>query len=136
EKDEELFLDILRSVQHFTLPPARYSEASLIKKLEELGIGRPSTYASIISTILARKYVVSENKYLIPTDTGIVVNRLLEKYFSNIVDYGFTAEMENDLDKIAEGKLDWKKMLRDFYFPFEKEVIKNDKAIKRDEFTE
>lgn len=136
QKDQELYPKIIRSSQHFTQPPARYSEATLIKKLEELGIGRPSTYASIISTIIQRKYVINENKYLSPTDTGIVVNRLLEKYFKDIVDYGFTAEMEGKLDKIAEGDLDWVKMLKDFYFPFDKEVLKNDKEIKRDEFTE
>lgn len=136
QKDQELYPKIIRSSQHFTQPPARYSEATLIKKLEELGIGRPSTYASIISTIIQRKYVINENKYLSPTDTGIVVNKLLEKYFKDIVDYGFTAEMEGKLDKIAEGDLDWVKMLKDFYFPFDKEVLKNDKEIKRDEFTE
>ena len=136
KEGEELYLNTLQSSQHFTQPPARYSEATLIKKLEELGIGRPSTYASIISTIIQRKYVINENRYLIPTDTGIVVNSLLEKYFEEIVDYGFTAGMENKLDNIAEGKLDWIKMLKDFYFPFEKKVIKNDKSITRDEFTQ
>lgn len=136
KKDEELFPHVVQSSQHFTQPPARYSEATLIKKLEELGIGRPSTYASIISTIVQRKYVLNENKYLRPTDTGTVVNKLLEKYFEEIVDYGFTAEMEGRLDKVAEGDLDWVKMLRDFYFPFEKKVVKNDKTIKRDEFTQ
>ncbi|MFS8131287.1 MAG: type I DNA topoisomerase [Candidatus Dojkabacteria bacterium] len=123
-------------IQHFTQPPARYSEATLIKKLEELGIGRPSTYASIISTLLARKYAESENKYLKPTDTGRVVNSLLVKYFEQIVNYGFTAGIEDDLDKVAEGKLDWIKFLGDFYFPFEKEVAKQDKNIPRKEFTE
>ncbi len=132
----ELYLQALRAVQHFTEPPARYSEATLIKKLEELGIGRPSTYASIISTILARKYVEPEGRYLKPTDMGIVVNKLLTKYFANIVDYGFTAEMEDNLDKIAEGKLDWVKMLKDFYFPFEKEITLQDKKIDRSEFTQ
>lgn len=133
--NDRLYLENLYAIQHFTQPPARYSEATLIKKLEELGVGRPSTYASIISTIVSRKYVLNENKYLIPTDTGKVVNKLLEKYFEEIVDYSFTADMENKLDKIAEGKLDWVKMLRDFYTPFDKKVIKNDKSIKRDEFT-
>ncbi|MEP7103518.1 MAG: type I DNA topoisomerase [Candidatus Dojkabacteria bacterium] len=123
-------------IQHFTQPPARYSEATLIKKLEELGIGRPSTYASIISTLLVRKYALAENKYLRPTDTGRVVNSLLVKYFEQIVNYGFTAGMEDNLDKVAEGKLDWVKMLGDFYFPFEKEVARQDKNIPRKEFTE
>jgi DNA topoisomerase-1 len=136
DKGTEIYLKEILSAQHFTQPPARYSEATLIKKLEELGIGRPSTYASIISTIVQRKYVENENKYLKPTDVGIVVNRLLEKYFNDIVDYNFTADMENDLDKVAEGKLDWVKMLKDFYGPFEKQVVKQDKNISRDEFTE
>lgn len=136
EKGEELFLQVMNALQHFTEPPARYSEATLIKKMEELGIGRPSTYASIISTILARKYVEAEGRYLKPTDMGTLVNKLLVNYFSNIVDYGFTAEMENNLDKIAEGKMDWIKMLKDFYFPFEKEIEVQDKNINRSEFTE
>lgn len=136
KEGQELFLNTLQSSQHFTQPPARYSEATLIKKLEELGVGRPSTYASIISTIVQRKYVLNENKYLIPTDIGVVVNKLLDKYFNEVVDYGFTAEMEGKLDNVAEGKLDWVKMLKDFYFPFDKKVVKNDKNIKRDEFTE
>lgn len=136
KEGQELFLEVLRAVQHFTEPPARYSEATLIKKMEELGIGRPSTYASIISTILARKYVEAEGRYLKPTDMGGLVNKLLTNYFSNVVDYGFTAEMEDNLDKIAEGRLDWIKMLKDFYFPFEKEIVTQEKNINRSEFTE
>ncbi len=134
KQSEELYPEVINSVQHFTEPPARYSEATLIKKMEELGIGRPSTYASIISTILARKYVDAEGRYLKPTDMGNVVNKLLVNYFSNIVDYSFTAEMENNLDRIAEGKMDWVKMLKDFYFPFEKEIELQDKKIDRSEF--
>lgn len=134
KEGEELYLEILNSLQHFTEPPARYSEATLIKKMEELGIGRPSTYASIISTILARKYTEAEGRYLKPTDMGSLVNKLLVSYFSNVVDYGFTAEMEDNLDKIAEGKMDWVKMLKDFYFPFEKEIALQDKNIDRSEF--
>lgn len=134
KQGEELFAEVINSIQHFTEPPARYSEATLIKKMEELGIGRPSTYASIISTILARKYVEAEGRYLKPTDMGNVVNKLLVNYFSNVVDYGFTAEMENNLDRIAEGKMDWVKMLKDFYFPFEKEIELQDKKIDRSEF--
>ncbi len=134
-KGDIYYSKTINAEQHFTQPPARYSEASLIKKLEELGIGRPSTYSSIISTIISRRYVEKENKYLFPTDTGKVVNKLLVKYFNNIVDYGFTSQMENNLDDIAEGKLDWIKMLKDFYFPFQAEVEKNEKNIPRDEFT-
>lgn len=131
---DELFLESLISSQHFTQPPARYSEASLIKKLEELGIGRPSTYSSIISTILARKYVEKEGKYLYPTDIGIAVNSLLVKYFGNIVDYDFTAKMEDDLDKVASGKMDWVKMLKDFYFPLVSQIKEKEESLKRDEF--
>jgi DNA topoisomerase I len=133
---DEMFAEIINAIQHFTEPPARYSEATLIKKMEQLGIGRPSTYASIISTILARKYVEQEGRYLRPTDMGALVNKLLVNYFSNVVDYGFTAEMEDNLDRIAEGKLDWVKMLKDFYFPFEKEINIQDKKINKSEFTE
>jgi DNA topoisomerase-1 len=96
EKKQELFLNKVIGEQHFTSPPPRYSEATLIKTLEQFGIGRPSTYAPIISTILARKYVIKEGKYFIPTDTGKIVTRLLKKYFSEIVDTGFTAEIEKD----------------------------------------
>ncbi len=120
--------------QHFTMPPARYNEASLIKKLEELGIGRPSTYASIISTILARKYVEKDGKYMFPTDMGKAVNHLLVDNFKNIVDYDFTAKLEDQLDEIADGKLDWKKMMSEFYKPFEKEIIEKDKTISRDDY--
>lgn len=135
KKGQELYASDILCKQHFTKPPARFSEATLIKKLEELGIGRPSTYASIISTILSRKYVEKEGRYLKPTDTGRVVNKLLTKYFFNVVDYAFTAEMEDELDKVADGKLDWVTMLSDFYFPFEKTVKEKEKDIPRDEFT-
>ncbi|MDQ6985358.1 MAG: type I DNA topoisomerase [Candidatus Dojkabacteria bacterium] len=121
--------------QHFTQPPARYSEASLIKKLEELGIGRPSTYSTIISTIQTRKYALKEGRYLIPTDTGEVVNKLLTRYFNNVVDYSFTSDLENKLDQIADGKLKWKDMLGKFYEPFEINVTESDAKIPRDEFT-
>lgn len=136
EKGATLYPCEIVGTQHFTQPPPRYSEASLIKKLEELGIGRPSTYASIISTIQSRKYVINENKYLRPTDTGSVVNKLLVKYFPTIMDYGFTANMEQDLDSIAEGKRDWVQMMRTFYDPFAAAVEKNEKEIPRSEFTE
>lgn len=132
---QEVHPRILFSSQHFTEPPARFSEASLIKELEKLGIGRPSTYAPIIHTIQARKYVEKDGKYFIPTDTGKVVTDLLAKYFANIVDAGFTASMEDQLDHVAEGKLDWIEMLDRFYKPFHKEIELNDGKIKRDEFT-
>ncbi len=105
--------------QHFTQPPPRYSEASLVQALEENGIGRPSTYAPILSTIQARGYVERVDKRLIPTETGILVNDLMVEYFPEIVDLKFTAHMEEDLDKIAEGHAKWEKVMKEFYTPFE-----------------
>ena len=116
-----------------TQPKPRYTEASLVKKMELLGIGRPSTYASIISTIKNRGYIIVEKKYLIPTDSGIVVSDFLVKYFNEIVDYGFTAKMEDDLDVVANGKLDKVKLLKDFYFPFHNKIEKGDKDIKKED---
>lgn len=133
-KDKSYHIDIINSVQHFTQPPARYTEASLIKKLEELGVGRPSTYSSIISTIISRKYVNKEGKILEPTDIGIAVSNLLSDNFKNIVDYGFTSKMEEGLDNIAEGKVDWLKFLKEFYFPFEKEIKEKEVEISRDDY--
>ncbi|BCX13825.1 MAG: DNA topoisomerase 1 [Candidatus Dojkabacteria bacterium] len=134
KESQEIYPVLLHAQQKFTTPPARYTEATLIKKLEELGIGRPSTYASIISTILSRKYVEKIDRYLAPTDMGRVVNALLTKYFQEIVDYNFTAEMEESLDLIANGEKDWKEMIKNFYFPFEKKLSENEKLITRDEF--
>ncbi len=108
--------------QHFTQPPPRYSEATLVKALEEYGIGRPSTYAPILNTVQQRGYVRREGKRLYPTETGEIVNDLLVEYFSEIVDVNFTASMEEDLDEIASGEQDWVPVLRDFYEPFEREL--------------
>jgi len=108
----------LQYEQHFTQPPARYTEASLIKILEEKGIGRPSTYAPIITTIIARGYVVRSKKTLMPTDLGMLVNDLMCEHFKNIVDVKFTATMEEDLDKVEEGNLNWKNLIKEFYNPF------------------
>jgi len=116
-------------------PPPRYNQASLIKELENFEIGRPSTYASIIDTIEKRGYVEVENKVLKPTDTGIVVTRLLKDHFKNIVDLDFTAKMENDLDEVANGTVDWKKMMKDFYVPFDNDIKVADKKIKKDDYT-
>ncbi len=110
--------------QHFTQPPPRFSEASLVKALEENGIGRPSTYAPTISTIQQRGYVTREDKRLIPTETGVQVNDLMMKYFPDVVDYNFTAHMEEDLDKIAEGQMEWTAAVREFYAPFAEDVKK------------
>ena len=116
--------DLVRLIpeQHFTQPPPRYSEASLVQALEENGIGRPSTYAPILSTIQARGYVIRQEKRLFPTETGILVNDLMLQYFPEIVDLQFTAHMEEDLDKIAAGRVQWVKVMQEFYAPFEVKV--------------
>lgn len=108
--------------QHFTAPPPRYTEASLIKTLEEKGIGRPSTYAPILDTIQKRRYVTKENKQFVPTEVGFKVTKLLKKYFEGIINVDFTANLENWLDKIAEGKATYKKVMTDFYKVFEAEL--------------
>ena len=117
--------------QHFTQPPPRYSEASLVKALEELGIGRPSTYASIISTIQDRGYVRLEEKRFYPEDVGEVVTDLLVEFFPDVVDVNFTAKMEEELDDIAEGKMGWVQVLDEFYGPFERLIEKNEEEIQR-----
>jgi len=116
--DGLIYLGILPE-QHFTQPPPRYTEATLIKVLEQKGIGRPSTYAPIISTIQERDYVYKVDGKLCPDEVGIVVNDILNKHFPRIVDLGFTAQMEKQLDKIARGRQEWVTVLRDFYSPFE-----------------
>jgi DNA topoisomerase I len=118
--------DLIRLIpeQHFTQPPPRYSEASLVQILEEYGIGRPSTYAPTLSTIQARGYVERVDRRLIPTETGILVNDLMVQYFPDIIDLGFTAHMEEDLDKVAAGETDWVKVMREFYTPFAITVAK------------
>ncbi len=108
--------------QHFTQPPPRFTEASLIRELEKHGIGRPSTYAPILSTIQIRGYVDREKKYLIPTELGFIVNDLLVEHFPDVVDVPFTAHMEDDLDRIAAGERDWVAVLREFYEPFERRL--------------
>ena len=115
---EELKLDKLTSEQHFTQPPSRYTEASLIKVLEEKGIGRPSTYSPTITTIIARGYVVRSKKTLSPTELGMIVNNIMCENFKDIVDVTFTADMENNLDMVEDGKADWHKIIDNFYQPF------------------
>jgi len=112
----------IKPEQHFTEPPSRYSEASLIKKLESEGVGRPSTYAPTIATLSNRTYVTIEKKQIIPTEIAFTVTEILEKNFPNIVDINFTAEMEEELDEIAEGKVDWQKLLLEFYEKFMKQI--------------
>ena len=108
--------------QHFTDPPPRYSEASLVKKMEELGIGRPSTYASIITVLSTRNYVEQINKRFHPTDRGKLISAFLEKLFSKYVDYNFTADLENQLDEITSGKIKWIEVLNNFWKDFYKNV--------------
>jgi DNA topoisomerase-1 len=133
-KEEQVVIQKeLEPAQHFTKPPPRYTEASLVKKLESEGIGRPSTYAPTISTIIARGYIEKEERTLKPTDTADVVTDLLIKHFPKIVDLGFTAGMEDDLDKIAEGKEDWQKFMADFYGPFHKNIEDKMESIKKED---
>ena len=117
--------------QHFTQPPPRYTEASLVRAMEEKGIGRPSTYAPTISTIINRGYVARENKRLIPTELGKIVNELMCKNFPNIVDITFTAGMEEELDEVEAGKVEWHKLISEFYGPFEKTLEEADKNIEK-----
>jgi len=121
-KDESLVLVKLLPSQHFTKPPARYSDASLVKELEEKGIGRPSTYAPTISTIVGRHYVERRAGYFYPTEVGIVVTELLVRHFPDILNVSFTAQMEAELDKVEVGEMDWVKVLSDFYKPFAKDM--------------
>ncbi len=130
EVGQELELKELTPNQHFTEPPSRFSEASLIKTLESLDIGRPSTYAPTISILSSRKYIEIEKKKIMPTDIAFTVIELLEKHFSQIVDSAFTSSMEESLDLIAEGKKDWQKVLGDFYEPFIKKIEEGKKNIK------
>jgi DNA topoisomerase-1 len=119
--------------QHFTKPPARYTEASLVKKLEAEGIGRPSTYAPTISTVQARGYIEKQEKHLIPTDIGMVVNDFLVEHFPKILDYKFTVRMEDMLDEIEEGKEEWEEEIREFYGPFHKLVEEKSESIKKED---
>lgn len=116
--------------QHFTQPPARYTEATLVKAMEEKGVGRPSTYASIVSTIQDREYVTKQDKRLIPTPLGEIVNQLMVERFNDVVDVGFTANMEAQLDEVEEGKLPWRQVLKDFYTVFQKELGDAEEALK------
>ena len=130
EENQQVKLIKLDPKQSFTEPPARYTEASLVKALEEKGIGRPSTYSPTITTILDRYYIKKEQKQLVPTELGRIVNKLLIENFSDIVNETFTADIETEFDKIAEGKEEWKKVIRDFYSPFIKEVEKVEKELE------
>jgi len=137
ETNEILKLIKLMPSQHFTQPPARYTEATLIKTLEENGIGRPSTYAPIIATIQERNYIEKdENRAFRPTEIGTVVNDLLVNHFPEIVDIGFTAKMEEDLDEIAKGKKKWTPIIKEFYQPFEENLKKKYQEVSKKDITE
>jgi len=133
---DALKLLAIRPEQHFTEPPPRYSEASLVKALEEYGIGRPSTYASIIQTLTGKKYAELTNKRFYPTDLGKIVNRFLTRNFQHYVDYGFTAKMEDDLDEIADGKEQWVPVLDRFWKDFKNQVDVVDKSVTREDVSE
>ncbi len=136
-KDESVNCDELKPEQHFTEPPARYSDATLVKALENYGIGRPSTYAPTIGTIEERGYIERDDKKrFAPKDIAYVVNDLLVAHFPHVVDYQFTAEMENSLDEIARGKKEWQPVIADFWHPFKKNLDKKEKEIDKKELTE
>lgn len=136
KEKQELKLDKINPKQSFTEPPPRYTEASLVKALEEKGIGRPSTYSPTITTILDRRYIEKEQKQLIPTELGKIVNKLLIENFTDVINVEFTAEIENEFDEIADGNEPWKKMIREFYGPFQKEVEKVEKELKHVELVD
>jgi len=127
-------LDIVTN-QHFTEPPPRYTEASLVKALEEYGIGRPSTYAAIISTLQQRHYVVLENKRFHPTDVGRIVNKFLTEHFTQYVDYNFTANLEDDLDAVSRGERNWIPLMREFWYPFKSLIDTKDESLRRADVT-
>ena len=131
EEGEKLIKKSIDGKQHFTQPPARFSEATLVKTLEENGIGRPSTYAPIISTLLDRKYVEREKKTLKPTELGDIVNNIVSEYFKQIVDVEFTAEMEQNLDNVEEGKENWNKVVDEFFTPLKEAIDIAEKEIAK-----
>ena len=136
KENQEVKLKKINPKQSFTEPPARYTEASLVKALEEKGIGRPSTYSPTITTILERRYIEKNQKQLAPTELGKIVNKLLTENFADVVNVEFTAKIENEFDEIAEGHEQWKKMIREFYGPFEKEIEKVEKELEHVELVD
>ncbi|NOX09042.1 MAG: type I DNA topoisomerase [Gammaproteobacteria bacterium] len=136
EEGEQIKLDEIVPEQHFTEPPPRFTEASLVKTLEEHGIGRPSTYASIISTLLQREYVTLDKKRFQPTDVGSIVSRFLSQHFTQYVDYDFTARLEDDLDAIARGEKDWVPLMRDFWVPFKALIDDKEESVQRKDVTQ
>ena len=136
EVGEEIKIKDILPSQHFTQPPARYTEATLVKVMEELGIGRPSTYSPTISTILSRGYVEKEGKNLKPTELGIMVTEILEEYFTDIIDTNFTAGLESRLDNVEEGTEDWQNIIKSFYDIFEKMLTKAEEDIEEIDMVE
>ncbi len=136
KEKQELKLKKLNPKQSFTEPPARYTEASLVKALEEKEIGRPSTYSPTITTIIERRYIEKIQKQLTPTELGRIVNKLLTENFTDVINVEFTARIENEFDEIAMGKEEWKKMIREFYGPFEKEIEKVEKELEHVELVD
>ena len=135
EKGDRCTLNDIRAEQHFTEPPPRFSEASLVKTLEEYGIGRPSTYATIISTLQAREYVTLEKKRFYPTDVGRVVSKFLTEHFTQYVNYDFTANLEDELDAVARGEKQWVPLMKEFWQPFKKLVDDKETSVKREDVT-
>jgi DNA topoisomerase-1 len=133
EEGEKVPLDKIRAEQHFTEPPPRYTEASLVKTLEAYGIGRPSTYANIITTLLQREYVELEERRFHPTDVGKVVNRFLTEHFGRYVDYDFTARLEDELDEVSRGEKDWIPVMREFWSRFDPLVRNKEETVSRAE---
>ena len=133
EQGESVTLAGIRAEQHFTEPPPRFTEASLVKTLEEYGIGRPSTYASIISTLQDREYAELDKRRFMPSDMGRLVNGFLTKHFSQYVDYDFTANLENDLDEISRGEKDWVPVLHAFWDPFSTLIQDKEQSVSREE---
>lgn len=131
KEGEILKADSIDGTQHFTQPPARYTEASFVKLLEEMGIGRPSTYVPTISTLLSRDYVSREKRNLIPTELGFIVNNIVSEYFKQIVDVDFTAEMEKNLDHIEEGSDEWKRVVKEFFDPLKVAIDKAEKEVSK-----
>lgn len=130
---DKVQVEDIRAEQHFTQPPPRFSEASLVKALEEYGIGRPSTYASIITTLVSRQYAEIDRRRFIPTDTGRVVERFLENHFYDYVDYEFTARLEDELDAVSRGEREWVPLLESFWKPFIAQVREKEESVTRDE---
>jgi DNA topoisomerase-1 len=136
QEGDRIELRAIRPEQHFTEPPPRFTEASLVKTLEEYGIGRPSTYAAIISTLQDREYVVLDKKRFMPTDVGRVVNKFLTAYFTQYVDYDFTAKLEDELDAVSRGEEDWVRLLEQFWQPFKERVEHTQEHVKRSDVTQ